>query len=103
MFFTRSVLASASILSFSTTANGWALHRDTEEHVEVKRIVSSEAEGRWSWSNFFGKRQDQILDCPNNQFATLLSNNPDNVVETFCNDWLNLAPATVVAEVTPTM
>lgn len=104
MFFTRSVVASAALLSFSATTDAWVLHRNTEEHVEVKRIVGDAAQDRWSWSNFFGKRQqDEILDCPNNQFAALLSNNPDSTVETFRNDWLNLAPATVVAEVTPTM
>lgn len=104
MFFTRSVLASATLLSFSATTEAWVLHRNTDEHVEVKRVVADGAQAGWSWNNFFGKRQgDIILDCPDNQFAALLDNNPDSIVESFCNDWLDLAPATVVSEVTPTM
>lgn len=105
MFFTRSVLAPAAILSFSVTTEGWVLHRNTEEHVEVKRIVADEAQHHWSWRDILGKRQsdDRVLDCPNDQFASLLSNNPDSAVVTFCNDWLNLGPATTVIEVTPTV
>ena len=103
MFFTRSVLASATLLSFSATTEGWVLHRNAEEHVEVKRISVDDAQNHWAWRNIFGKRQDQILDCPNNQFASLLGNNPDSSVESFCNDWLNMPPATVVSEVTPTV
>jgi hypothetical protein len=79
------------------------LHRNAEEHVEVKRISNDDAQNQWSWKGMFGKRQDQILDCPNDNFAFLLDNNPDSSVERFCNDWLNIAPATVVSEVTPTV
>ena len=42
MFFTRSVLASATILSFFATTQAWVLHRNPEEHVEVKRIAVDE-------------------------------------------------------------
>ncbi|KAF2998640.1 hypothetical protein E8E13_007600 [Curvularia kusanoi] len=105
MFFTRSALASAAILSFTVTTEGWVLHRSTEEHVEVKRVAAEEGESQWSWKRMFGKRQNDgiVLDCPNDQFAALLSNNPDSAVETFCNDWLNLAPATTTIDVTPTV
>lgn len=103
MFFSRSVLASAAILSFSATIEGSVLHRKAEEHVEVKRVAADEAEGAWTWRSVFGKRQDTILDCPNDQFAALLDNAPNNDVQGFCNDWLNLAPATVTSEVTPTV
>lgn len=104
MFFTRSVLASAALLSFTATTEAWVVHRKAEEHVEVKRVAATEAQGHWSWRNLFGKRQDdEILDCPNDQFATLLSNNPDDTVESFCNDWLNIPPATIIEEVTPTV
>ena len=102
MFFTRSVLALATLLSLSATTEGWVLHRDAEEHVEIKRIAVDESQKSW-WS-LFGKRQgDTILDCPNDQFYALLNNNPDSSVESFCNDWLNIAPATVTSEVTPTV
>ncbi|KAJ4985341.1 hypothetical protein SVAN01_09192 [Stagonosporopsis vannaccii] len=103
MFFTRSVLASATLLSFSATTEGWVLHRKAEEHVAVKRIVANGAQDQWSWRNFFGKRQDEVLECPNDQFAALLSNNPDDSVESFCNDWLNIPPTTIVEEFTPTV
>jgi|SRR5690242_16302301 len=104
MFFTRSVLASATLLSFSATTEAWVLHRKAEEHTEVKRIVAHDAQDQWSWKNLFGKRQDgEILDCPNNQFAALLSNNPDDSVESFCNDWLNIPPTTIIEVVTPTV
>lgn len=103
MFFTRSVLASAAILSFSATTEGSVLHRKAEEHAEVKRVAADEAQGEWSWRGIFGKRQDLILDCPDDQFAALLNNAPNSDVESFCNDWLNLPPATVTTEVTPTV
>ncbi|KAF9697700.1 hypothetical protein EKO04_004461 [Ascochyta lentis] len=104
MFFTRSLLASATILSFSALTEAWVLHRSPEEHAQVKKVTAPGTQSSWSWSSFMGKRQgDVILDCPDNQFAALLDNNPDNSVESFCNDWLNLAPATVVSEVTPTV
>ena len=104
MFFTRSTLATAAILSFSVTTEGRFLHRSTEDHVEVKRVNAQEAQNRWSWKNILGKRQtDTVLDCPNDQFAAILSNNPDSLVNNFCNDWLHLAPATDTVEVTPTV
>lgn len=104
MFFTRSVLAPAAILSFSVTTECRFLHRSTEDHVEVKRSNAQEAQDQWSGENIFGKRQtDTILDCPNDRFAALLSSNPDSFANSFCNDWLNLAPATDTVEVTPTV
>lgn len=105
MFFTRSALASAAILSFTATTEGWVLHRSTEEHVEAKRVAAEESESQWSWKKIFGKRQNDgiVLDCPNDQFATILSNNPESIVKSFCNDWLNLAPATTTIDVTPTV
>lgn len=103
MFFARSVLASAALLSFSAPATGSVLHRNAEEHVEVKRVAADDAQSAWSWRSLFAKRQDLILDCPNDQFAALLDSAPDNDVQGFCNDWLNLAPATVTSEVTPTV
>ena len=104
MFFTRSVLAPAAILSFSVTTEGRFLHRSTEDHVEVKRANAQEAQHQWSGKNVFEKRQtDTILGCPNDRFAVLLSNNPDSLANSFCNDWLNLAPATDTVEVTPTV
>lgn len=104
MFFTRSVLTPAAILSFSVTTEGRFLHRSTEDHVEVKRANAQEAQHQWSGKNVFEKRQtDTILGCPNDRFAVLLSNNPDSFANSFCNDWLNLAPATDTVEVTPTV
>ncbi|KAF3042704.1 hypothetical protein E8E12_008429 [Didymella heteroderae] len=103
MFFTRSVLASAAVLSFSATAEGSVLHRKAEEHIEVKRVAADDAQGAWTWKRLFGKRQNLILDCPNDQFASLLDSAPNNDVQGFCNDWLNLDPATVTNEVTPTV
>lgn len=103
MFFTRSVLASAAVLSFSAITEGSVLHRKADEHVEVKRIDINEAQGAWTWKDLFRKRQNLVLDCPNDQFAALLDHAPDNDVQGFCNDWLSLAPATVTEEVTPTM
>lgn len=103
MFFARSTLASAALLSFSATTQAWVLHRSTDEHAEVKRVIADGAQEGWTWNNFFGKRQDVTLDCPNNQFAALLDSNPDDRVESFCNDWLNMGPATMTSEVTPTV
>ncbi|KAJ4371734.1 hypothetical protein N0V86_008287 [Didymella sp. IMI 355093] len=103
MFFTRSVLASAAVLSFSATTEASVLHRNAEEHVEVKRVAADEAQSGWTWRSLFGKRQDVVLDCPDNQFASLLDNAPNNDVEGFCNDWLNLAPATTTSLVSPTV
>jgi hypothetical protein len=105
MFFTRSILASATLLSFSATAEAWVLHRSADEHAEVKRSTVDQAKNGWSWSGLLGKRQGGgvILDCPDNDFADMLNNNPDDNVARFCNDWLNISPATVVSEVTPTV
>ncbi|KAJ4336827.1 hypothetical protein N0V95_008493 [Ascochyta clinopodiicola] len=104
MFFTRSILASATLLSFSALSDAWVLHRKADEHAEVKRVTDPSTQGGWSWNSLFPKRQgDVILDCPDNQFAALLDNNPDDSVESFCNDWLNIAPTTVFSEVTPTV
>ncbi|KAF1925925.1 uncharacterized protein M421DRAFT_227623 [Didymella exigua CBS 183.55] len=103
MFFTRSVLASAAILSFSAITEGSVLHRTTEEHIEVKNVAADEAQGAWTWRSLFGKRQDLILDCPNDQFAALLDHAPNNDVQGFCNDWLNLDATTVTTEFTPTV
>jgi hypothetical protein len=103
MFFTRSVLASAAVLSFSATTEASVLHRSAEEHVEVKRVATDDAQGGWTWRSLLGKRQDLVIDCPNNQFASLLDNAPNNDVQGFCNDWLNLAPATTTSLVSPTV
>ncbi|KAF3035509.1 hypothetical protein E8E11_001797 [Didymella keratinophila] len=103
MFFARSALASAAVLSFSAITEGSVLHRKADEHVEVKRVAIDEAQGAWTWKNLFGKRQNLVLNCPNDQFASLLDSAPNDDVQGFCNDWLNLAPATVTNEVTPTI
>ncbi|UPX20391.1 uncharacterized protein EKO05_0010623 [Ascochyta rabiei] len=104
MFFTRSLQASATLLSLSALSEAWVLHRNPDQHAEVKTPPAPDTQPAWSWNSFFPKRQgDVTLDCPDDQFATLLSNNPDSTVETFCNDWLNIPPTTVISEVTPTV
>lgn len=101
MFLTRSLLASATLLSLSALTEAWALRRTSDN---PNSIADPATQSSWSWSNLVGKRQrDVILNCPDDQFAALLSNNSADSVETFCNDWLNMAPATIYSEVTPTI
>jgi hypothetical protein len=53
--------------------------------------------------NSFNKRQPATLICPDDTYARILSDSPDERVETFCNEWLGIAPATVTVDVTPTV
>ena len=104
MLFIRSMLASAGFFSSSATYKGWALHRKVDEYTEVKKITTDGDQASWSWKNVFRRRRgDVILDCPKNQSVDLLSNNLDNSINHFYNFWLNISPATVVSEVTPTV
>jgi hypothetical protein len=102
MSFTRFSKASAVILSLCTLSDAWALYHkiDTKktkvEHapVELRRHEAQELNG---------KRQTTELLCPDDRYAQFLDNNPDESVQTFCNEWLNLAATTTVVEYTPTM
>jgi len=49
------------------------------------------------------KRQEEVLDCPDNDYQALLDSNPKSRIATFCNRWLDIEPATTVLEVTPTL
>lgn len=99
MSFIRSLQASAAFLSFCTVSQAWVLHRKNDAHVQ-NEINVAPIELR---ANSFEKRQDTVLDCSENRFQDLLDSNPADRVMTFCNEWLGIAPATVVEQVTPTM
>lgn len=93
MYISRSLQASAYLLSFSTLTTALALHRKRDGYTpDVQRVDSMHE-----------KRQDQELECINDRWQDMLDNNPVDRVKTFCNEWLGIAPATTVIEWTPTM
>ena len=49
------------------------------------------------------KRQAEELDCSADRYSEFLYANPQERIETFCNEWLDKEPATIVVEYTPTM
>ena len=96
MYISRSLLASAIVLSLSSSGDASVLHR--KPNGDAPRV-----QRRWSLPSLFGKRQGvQELECPETSFADLLNANPEERVQSFCNDWLDLQPTTVVVEYTPT-
>jgi len=100
MHITRSLPASAFVLSLSTLTEALALRRTSEDALDGSRFARRGA----SLDGAAWKRQGvETLDCPNDRWQQLLDNNPQDRVVTFCNEWLGISPATTVLEVTPTM
>lgn len=101
MFFSRSLLASALVLSFSTYAEARvAQHRIDPASGDVSKGKKFHG---WTLRNILGKRQEpQVLDCstPNLYIDILEDTNGDNV-QTFCNKWLDLPPMTTTTDYTP--
>jgi hypothetical protein len=97
MYISRSLLASAIVLSFSSLSEASVLRRDPNG--DAPRL-----QRRWSLPSLFGKRQGGVetLQCPDSSFQEMLNANPEDRVQSFCNDWLNIQPTTVVVEYTPT-
>ena len=105
MFFTRSLQASAFILSFSTLTDALALNRRNKGNVQEETVLDAPHVARGVGADgIVEKRQDpQELDCPDDRWQQMLDNNPSDRVATFCNEWLGIGPATTVVEWTPTM
>jgi hypothetical protein len=96
MYISRSLLASAIVLSLSSSGEASVLHR--KPNGDLPRV-----QRRWSLPSLFGKRQGvEELQCPETTFGDLLNANPEQRVQSFCNDWLDISPTTVVVEYTPT-
>lgn len=104
MYISRSLQASAYLLSFSTLTAALALHRKKDGHsIEEQRVEPLLNAPGGTAESANEKRQDQELECINDRWQDMLDNNPVDRVKTFCNEWLGIAPATTVIEWTPTM
>jgi hypothetical protein len=102
MFFTRFSKASVVFLSLCTLSDAWALYHKVDG--EKAKVEDAPVEmRRHAAEDFDEKRQTTELFCPNDSYARILNNNPPESVQSFCNDWLELAPATTVIEYVPTM
>jgi len=102
MSFTRFSKASAVVLSLCTLSDAWALYHKIDTKNAKAKDASVELR-RHEAQDLNEKRQTTELFCPNDRYEQFLNNNPDPSVQTFCNEWLGLAPATTVIEYVPTM
>jgi hypothetical protein len=94
------------ILSFCIVSEAWIWnHRADEQAQDSGEVAPVELRRRWPHAAVFARRQEQEeeLNCTDDWFSEFLNANPSPRIETFCNHWLDIQPATVVEEVTPTM
>lgn len=109
MYVSRSLLALASILSFSIYADARvAQHLDDKaDNSASKRDKSTNSRflRRWPLSNIFAKRQNATeLDWTTTDlYKNILDDGAPSDIQTFCNIWLGIPPATAVVDYTPTM
>lgn len=101
---TRFAWPSAILLSLCTFSNAWVLHRkvDSKEQ-EVDQVAAVELRRHEAQDIDLEKRQTTQLFCPNDRYQEFLDSNAPDRIQTFCNEWLGLAPATIVTEYRPTM
>lgn len=100
MYITHSVRALAWVLSFSASIEALVVRRSNDNAVQEKVFARRGP----SLRRGFSKRQGITeMDCPNDRWQEMLDTNPQERIVTFCNEWLDIAPATEVLEVTPTL
>lgn len=103
MYISRSLQASAFLLSFSTLSSALAVvNNNGDNDLEQERGLKADNAIRRSDKGAAGEEQ-QALDCPNDRWQEFLDANPSPRIQTFCNEWLGLGPATSVVEVAPTV
>jgi hypothetical protein len=97
--------SSAILLSLCTFSEAWAVHHKAGSTVQQgKQIAPIELRRNGAQDGSFNKRQTTELICPEeDEWQDFLQSNPSDRVQSFCNIWLNLAPAIVVQEYTPTV
>lgn len=117
MYISPSLLASALVLSFSTyTEARVAQHRANSQSGNAlnRQPDDGGTPQKGPLHSLFGKRQDQDqdqdededdeLDCSTpDVYIDLLNDESDDAIQTFCNKWLGLPPATTEVDFTPTM
>jgi len=92
------------LFSFCTVSDARVLNRRADEHVQDgKGLAHTELRRGLKDGGVFAKRQEEELDCSQDRFSEFLNANPEERIETFCNEWLGIEPATLVVEYTPTM
>lgn len=102
MYTPYSLLASAALLSFSTLAEARAAQQNAAQVNEPKPFALLP---RWPWNRLFGKKQEDEpfteLDCPTDDlYIEILDSAPSTAVQTFCNRFLDIPPATVTVTYT---
>ncbi|KAI8931729.1 hypothetical protein NX059_011372 [Plenodomus lindquistii] len=101
MYTTLSLQALAVVLSFSSSTEALVVRKSNNPAQEVYR----DARRGVALHGHLDKRQNSsetVLDCSNDRWQELLDSNAEDRIETFCNEWLDISPATSVIEVTPT-
>jgi hypothetical protein len=80
------------------------LHRKAEDRkIGAENVPQIELRRHDAHNVNAEKRQVTSIFCPDNRFQKLLDSNPETRVQTFCNEWLGMPPATTTIEFTPTM
>jgi hypothetical protein len=109
MYFHPSLLASAVLLSFSTTVGARVAVGRVDyvrEYASEERNPESRGSLRsWSLRNVFRKRQDDLL-CPppeDDAMWNIVDNADEQDAQTVCNMVLQIPPTTTETEYTPTM
>lgn len=108
MYFSRSLLASAAILSFSATVDATVAFPGADSHVEHAERQSGAGFGgilgQWSLRSLFNKRQQpEELICEDNASSRTLRDGRPEDAQVVCNQLLELPPATVEVDYTPVM
>ncbi|KAH9879685.1 hypothetical protein IAQ61_001504 [Plenodomus lingam] len=102
MHVTHSLQALAVVLSFTGPVEALVVRKSNKPAQEVYRAAHR---GPAPEGHLY-KRQnatDVVLDCSNDRWQELLDSNTGDRITTFCNEWLDIPPATSVLEVTPTI
>jgi hypothetical protein len=110
MYISRPALALTSFLSFSIYTDA----RVAQHPVDSGDTTSVEEESsdrsilqRWPLSNIFRKRQDagatELDWTTTDLYKNILDDGQPDDIQTFCNIWLGIPPATEVVDVTPTL
>jgi hypothetical protein len=101
---TRFAWPNAILLSLCTLSDAWVLHRKVDsQKQEVDQVAAVELRRHEARDLGVEKRQTTALYCSSDRYQLFLDSNPTGNIQTFCNEWLGLAPATTVVEYTPTM
>lgn len=109
MYISRSLLASAAFLSFSTQTGARVTQQelDTDQGLVVAHDQSQPQNilQRWPLNKVFGKRQEveafTDVQCPTDDlYIVILEAAPSPAVQTLCNNLLGIPPATVTLSTT---